>query len=393
VRREDLLTRLAELPATRPVLAALAGEPGVHVVGGAVRDVLLGRTPSELDIVVEGDAADVAARAAERLGGDVVVHPRFGTATVRAGDVVFDVASARRERYARPGALPDTELGAPIEEDLRRRDFTVNSIALAVADGAVRAVAGALEDVESGVLRVLHPGSFEDDPTRMLRLVRYAARLGFGVDPATEALIRPELLRTLTATRVGAELALLLREPQPEALLELERRGLAATALHPSVRLDAGVVERALALCDSPVAALAAACIDVPPAALHSRLDELAFGARERDVAVRAAADGRSLAEALDRTGTERSALAALLRGIPEEVVAVAGALGPQAAARWWLDDGRHVRLEITGEDLLAAGLRGPAIGRALQTALAARLDGRAPGREAQLRAALESSA
>src|ERR687897_971084 len=109
--------------------AALRDEPGVYLVGGAVRDELLGRTPKELDFVVEGDAIAVARRAAERLGGELIVHERFGTATVRTHTDSFDLTSARTETYAHPGALPTVTLGASIEEDLRRRDFTVNAIA------------------------------------------------------------------------------------------------------------------------------------------------------------------------------------------------------------------------------------------------------------------------
>src|SRR5215210_9207035 len=130
VRTGDLLERLRDLPGAAPVFDALAGVPGVWVVGGAVRDALLGRDPRDLDLVVEGDAA----AAARRLGEDAVVHERFGTATA-AGAV--NVAAARRERYERPGALPEVELGAPLADDLARRDFTVNAIAVRVADGAV----------------------------------------------------------------------------------------------------------------------------------------------------------------------------------------------------------------------------------------------------------------
>src|SRR3954447_11728141 len=106
------------MPGAAPVVDALGGEPGVWVVGGAVRDLLLGRGPVELDLVVEGDAHAVARRAAERLGGQVRVHDRFGTATVRSGGTAFDLAAARRESYERPGALPHVRLGARIEEDL-----------------------------------------------------------------------------------------------------------------------------------------------------------------------------------------------------------------------------------------------------------------------------------
>ena len=169
-------------------VAALEGEEAVYVVGGAVRDVLLGRTPHELDFVVEGDALAVARRAAERLGGTVTAHERFGTATVEAPGATFDLAGARRERYERPGALPDVELGASLAEDLARRDFTVNAIALHLADGELTYYAGAREDLAAGALRVLHDRSFRDDPTRLLRLARYAARLSFSAEPRTDQL-------------------------------------------------------------------------------------------------------------------------------------------------------------------------------------------------------------
>ena len=115
-----------------------------------MRDARLGRVPRELDFVVEGQAEPVARRAARRLGGDVVVHDRFGTATVRAPDAVFDVVSARSECYAAPGALPDVRTGASIEDDLARRDFTVNAIALRLADGELVSVEGAQEDLDGG---------------------------------------------------------------------------------------------------------------------------------------------------------------------------------------------------------------------------------------------------
>src|SRR3954468_18934502 len=122
-----------------PALDALAGEPGVYVVGGAVRDALLGRVAHELDVLVEGDATAVARRVAERLGGVATVHERFGTATVRAPGHVFDLVSARTERYPRPGALPGGGRAPPAERPPPRRDFSVNAIAVGVADGALLA--------------------------------------------------------------------------------------------------------------------------------------------------------------------------------------------------------------------------------------------------------------
>src|SRR5919206_2291511 len=184
--RVDVLERLQQAPGAEVVLGAVADEPGVHAVGGAVRDGLLGRVPRELDLVVEGDAIEVARRAAARLGGTVTVHERFGTATVEAEGAVFDLSAARRERYPAPGSLPEVELGATLAEDLGRRDFTVNAMAARLADGALTAWPGAQDDLAAGVLRTLHTGSFAHDPTRMLRLARYAARLGFVADAATE---------------------------------------------------------------------------------------------------------------------------------------------------------------------------------------------------------------
>ena len=138
---------LRAAPGAELVLAAVAGEPGVHIVGGAVRDALLGRVPRELDLVVEGDAVPVARRAAARVGGALTVHERFGTATVRTDGYAFDIASARRERYPRPGALPEVILGATIADDLARRDFTVNAMAVAVLDGSRTDWPGAQEDL------------------------------------------------------------------------------------------------------------------------------------------------------------------------------------------------------------------------------------------------------
>ncbi len=378
----DLLERLGRPPA----VAALDGEDAVYVVGGAVRDLLLSRQPHELDFVVEGDAVAVARRAAERIGGRVTAHERFGTATVAAPEATFDLAAARRERYPAPGALPEVELGASLREDLERRDFTVNAIALHLADGELVAVPGAKEDLAARRLRVLHEGSFADDPTRMLRLARYAARLGFEPDPETDALVDPELLSTVTGSRLGAELRLLLREPQPAALLALERHGL-GRALLGNFEVDPELVTRAQALTPPDARPdLVALAATMHGSDVHARLDDLAFPALERDVVTRAAA-ASAIAPAADEK------LWSLLRRVPAEAVAVAGARGDETAARRWLEELRHRRLAITGDDVVAAGLNGPAVGEALDAAMEAMLRGEAPDREAQLAAALRGRA
>jgi tRNA nucleotidyltransferase (CCA-adding enzyme) len=384
---DDALLSLLEHPAA----AALVGEPDVWVVGGAVRDALLGRPPGELDFVVVGDALGVARRAAERLGGGVTVHARFRTATVHAAALTFDLVSARRESYLAPGALPDVALGASLEEDLRRRDFTVNAMAVALAGGELRAVGGARRDLVEGVLRVLHDASFLDDPTRLLRLARYGARLGFAAEAHTAALagaaVAGGALETVTGTRLGRELRMLALEPQPAALLALGAHGLGDALLGGAFAPDAALVERAVALCPADGRADLVALAVAWPGADAARLRHLAFPAHEREIVVAAAG-----AAALDDlAGLPPSAVAARLRVMAPEAVAAAGARGGAEIARRWLEQWRHVRPDLTGRDLLRAGLRGPQVGRALEGATAALLDGRARTREQQLVAALEA--
>jgi tRNA nucleotidyltransferase (CCA-adding enzyme) len=392
----DLLELMARAPGAPAVLEALGAEPGVYVVGGAVRDALLGVTPRELDVVVEGDAVPVARSAAERLGGDVVVHDRFGTAVVRSPGATFDVVTARTETYARPGALPDVQPGATIEQDLARRDFTVNAIGLRLADGALVAHPGAREDLDAGVLRVLHERSFEDDPTRLLRMARYAARLGFEPDPHTDALAATARTETVSGARLGSELRLLLAEPQPAALLALERHGLGRDVVHPAFHADGPLIERAVALAPpdarADLVALAAALAGAPD--VSDALDRLEFDARSRGIVAKAADGAGQLCEALeaDDLADDDVTLWRMLHRRTPETVALAGALGPgraEAAARRWLTDLRHRRLAITGDDFVAAGLTGPAVGDALEAAQLAALAGEAPDAASQLAAGL----
>jgi tRNA nucleotidyltransferase (CCA-adding enzyme) len=417
--RAERLERLRAVPGAAPVLAALAGEEGVHVVGGAVRDLLLGRAPMELDLVVEGDALAVARRAAARLGGTVTEHPRFGTATVGAGELVFDLASARSERYAWPGALPVVTPGASLAQDLARRDFSVNAIAMRLADGELSEWPGALDDLRAGVLRVLHDGSFLDDPTRLLRLARYAARLGFapadGTAALAEAAVRAEATATVSGERLGEELRRLAREPQPAAFAALERHGAGAAVLGPAFHVDPALIESALALRppDARADLLATAAslanfgrlasvsegdrtrlassrgVGAERDALQGRLRALSYRAAEARVVV-AAATVERLGPALAHADRPSEVDAVLRREPPDAaVLAAALGLGPPGAVAAWLADARHRRLAITGHDLVAAGLRGPAVGAGLAAARAALLDGTAPTAEQQLAAAL----
>ncbi len=383
---------LRALPAAVPVAGVL---PHAWVVGGAVRDLLLdGRAAVDLDLVLEGDAVAAAERLAAALDGLLTVHDRFGTATVEADGHVYDLATARAESYVRPGALPDVRPGT-LEQDLLRRDFTVNAIAVSF-DGRVAAAPGAFSDLDARVLRVLHERSFIDDPTRLLRLVRYATRLGFGVEEGTSALaseaIEGGALATVTPTRIGGELRLLLREPSAiEALAWV-----AEWPLDVQLSFDRAVAERALSLLPDDGRAdlllLGSAARTLEPAAVAGWVDALGFSARERDTVVRVA-QADDIARGL--AGASRpSEIAAAARGAPTEAVALAGTLGVGAQARAWIEDLRYVTLDIDGADLLAAGVpQSEAVGRGLAAALNARLDGAAPDRDAQLAVALAAAA
>ena len=384
---EDLRERLRELPCGRQLLDAAAGMDGVYLVGGAVRDLLLGRLPRELDVAVDGDVGVLALRLGAAAGH--TAHERFGTLTVRSGECRWDLAATREESYARPGALPEVS-STTIARDLRRRDVTINAIALKLADGTVRAAEHAHEDLSAGRLRVLHDASFRDDPTRLWRVARYAARLGFDLEQHTAQLAREAIdagaLRTVSGARIGNELRLALTEPDPVAALHAA----VTLGLAPWLAPDRALAERALALLPDAEGRrdllVLAASLAAPADAL---LADLQFSAAERAIVSAALA-----APPLDDAPRAPSQLARALRGRPVEAVALAGARGGAAgaaAARRWLDELRHARLQITGDDLRAAGIaEGADLGRRLRAVLDRRLDGKvADDREAQLEAAL----
>jgi tRNA nucleotidyltransferase (CCA-adding enzyme) len=381
-----LLDRLSDVPGFDELRAH---GRGLWLVGGAVRDALLGEPVRDLDVVVEGDAIALA----RELGEIVSEHDRFGTAEVRLRDsgAKVNIAAARTETYARPGALPDVRLGATVAEDLRRRDFTVNAMAVSLDDGAQIGVPHAAEDVEARRLRVLHDASFQNDPTRILRMVRYAGRLRLTAEPHTADLARRAVadgvLLEVTRDRIAGELRLALDEPDPLATLAAMHDWTAGA----TPRVDVALARQALALVpDAPLdrIAVGSGTIANPRAAQRNVqwFDE-SRPARRR-AAETSAAD--ELATTL-RQAQRPSQIVAHLRRRPPEMVALAGALGAEAEVRRYVESLRDVALEIDGRDLIAAGVpEGPQIREALERALTARLDGAiGPGREAELQAAL----
>ncbi len=405
---QAVLARVRELPGGPELLDLASGRDGVALVGGAVRDLLLERAPRELDVVVVGDAVAFA----RSLGGTPVEHPRFGTAVVEVDGAKVDVAGARRERYPEPGALPEVQGAETLAEDLARRDFTVNAIAVALggqSSGQMSWAPRAPEDLDGRWLRVLHDASFEDDPTRLLRMARYAARLGFQVEAHTAELAVRALaggaFQTVSGARLGAELRLALAEADVAGTLAaMDDLGLLA-ALHPRVRFDRALAERALGLLpDGGRPDLLALATMVLPLALRADgdsgaeiaglLDRLEFTATDRDRVCAAATAVPRLIEELPAASAKPSRLRAAVADVPPEGIALAGAVHEPAAdaARRWLTELCRVQLTITGADLLAAGVpEGPEIGRRLDRALSRRLDGELQdGRAAELAAALE---
>ena len=225
-------------------LGSLANERGssLFLVGGRVRDLLLGRESADFDLVVEGDALEIVKALAEDQGGEAVVHPRFGTATYRRGELAFDLATSRTEEYSRPGVLPDVRPG-PIEEDLKRRDFTVNAMAIRLSPpnaGRLLDRFGGRADLNKGLVRVLHEGSFVDDPTRIMRAIRYEQRLGFQIETTTLSLISRDLhlLPSVGVDRLRREIELFLIEPEPELQFgRVERLGV-IDAIEPGLVIE-----------------------------------------------------------------------------------------------------------------------------------------------------------
>jgi tRNA nucleotidyltransferase (CCA-adding enzyme) len=357
---EALRDAYPELNAVREA----AGEERVYLVGGAVRDLLLGRGRADIDLVVEGDASALAAR----LGADPVEHQRFATAKVDLEGHEVDIATARAETYSHPGALPEVT-PARLEDDLARRDFTINAMAIPL-QGEPELIDSrhGHADLENGVLRVLHEASFVDDPTRALRAARYAARFGFVPEPRTEELLLGVDLGTVSADRREAELLRIAAEAQASRAFDL----LAEWGL---VEPREGGLE------------------------LSARVGELLAARPWSEIAYR---DRAVLLAALGPVGGELE-LAKEMPERPSEAVELAHrhssvelVLARAMGAEWldrYLGEWRSVELEIDGADLIAVGVpQGPALGFGLREALRSKLDGEIAGREQELEAALEAA-
>lgn len=385
----------ASLP--HPVVDAIeaiadAAAPGIrlYAVGGSVRDLLLGRPIADLDLVTNTDAIALlgAALPHTRITG----HRRFGTATAVVAGTRIDVATARTEMYARPGALPATT-SAPIEADLRRRDFTCNAIALRLdVEAELLDPAGGIADIAGMRIRVLHDQSFADDPTRIFRAFRYAARLDFTIEPRTSSLLASSLpfVRDVGGERLRREIELILSDMPPGAALEAAHSAGALQVVHPALHWSRSKSEAYTDVTLPPkervpygFALLASGATDDEAAAIIGRLRLK----RDESAAVAGVAAIRAVSDLLRRPDVKPSGAVMLLDRFPAPAIAAYAHTTGNAIARSimlrYLEDWRRTRPMLSGRDLIEMGVpAGPQVQRGLQLVRAARLDGWAHDRD-----------
>ncbi len=377
--------------------AADQGAP-LYLVGGSVRDLLLGRPTRDFDLVVEGDADKLADAIAERTSAEVMSRSQFGTVKLLMrwetlpGFAILDVATARSESYARPGALPEVARGT-MEDDLARRDFSINAIAYPLhwgRDAGLLDPHYGLDDLMDGLVRTLHDGSFVDDATRIMRAVRYEQRLGFALEERTESLLRRDLpmLDTISPDRLGREFFLWFGEERFLAILaRADSLGVLA-AIHPALagagvaalEATAGVDERTYGpgvVLGLLVRSLSLSDGNAVIQRLRLRrgwasLVRAAIALRERLPEVAAAAGSASrLYDCL--SPLDGSAVKAWSMAAPDARV--------REALAWYDDRLRYLKPVLKGKDLLALGVpQGPAVGAMMARLRYARLEGETNG-------------
>ncbi|MFZ9669719.1 MAG: hypothetical protein ACO3CR_07715 [Solirubrobacterales bacterium] len=345
-------------------LRIAVGDTPAYLVGGSVRDLLLGRKPVDLDVAIEGDLDPVL----RKLGGQVVEHPRFMTAEVSLDGGSVDLVRTRSETYERPGALPEVS-PATLEQDLARRDFSINAIAVPLArPGEIVDPFGGIDAIAAGKLSLLGPGSLVDDPTRALRGARYAARFDFEPDREMESALSDCDLQTVSPDRIRSELGAIAGESAPELALERLRRW--------------GVIE----VTEGSVRGVGAARY------LLEESDAWRGWAELRDVVAVAVGDAENVGGLPDRPPSTRIEQYELLSRIPKEEILLARAGGAEWLD-WWPTEGSQAKLEIDGDDLIDAGVEpGPAVGVGLREALAECLESGGTDRARQLETAVEAA-
>ncbi len=409
---DSLAGPLGDLVRLRPVFDAVAalGEraEGIYLVGGTVRDILLGEESFDVDIAVEGDAIGLARDLAAVLGGRMTPHVKFGTAVVQYGDGArIDVVTTRTEFYDAPGALPTVER-AGLREDLYRRDFTLNAMAVSLkpADfGRLVDPFGGREDLDARLLRVLHNLSFIDDPTRIFRAIRYEARYGLRLEEHSARLARGTiemgLVGDLSSARLRDELVALLEDPGATGgILRLGELGV-DRAIQARLRADseaAELFEQARALSaelsvDVPAWRLGIAAIarDLSSDEAYDWLQRLKLRRRDVDRIAGAIRIAPLIAERLGTEELDAAQVVALADAYAPDAPLLALAREDRPELRHYFTRLRDVRLEIGGAELAELGLsESPRVGEVLDELRRRKLNGELDGRESELDAARE---
>jgi tRNA nucleotidyltransferase (CCA-adding enzyme) len=403
-------------------LGRMAGEMGytAYAVGGFVRDILLQQPNLDLDLVIEGDGIKFAAQIVRVMGGRYRSHSKFRTAVVILPDGWrIDVATARLEYYEHPAALPTVELSS-IKMDLVRRDFTINALAIQLNPGHFGELVdffGGQKDIKERIIRVLHSLSFVDDPTRILRAVRFEQRFDFRIGTQTERLIknalRLNMFHKLSGSRIFQELGLILEESDPlSCLRRLEELGIPEN-IHPLLRITerkeqileevARVLDWYALLYESPTPEvwkvfLLGFCEGHTSEECRTLLKRLQFSSKQEEAFVQLLEDMHAARKELVNWehGEQRlSDLFFILANLSIEAELYVMATGKTELIRkqlsHYLSRLKNTRIEVSGNDLKTMGLTpGPAYSRVLNEVLRAKLDGEAPDRQSQLNLALE---
>ncbi len=381
-----------------------------YLVGGIVRDLLLNVPNHDIDVVIEPSAIEFAGQLTKVFGGSVQTYPQFGTATITRPDgISIDLVTARSEFYVSPAAMPDVESGN-IKHDLYRRDFTINTMAIALDGtryGRFYDYFGGQADLEEGIIRVLFNLSFVEDPTRILRAIRFEQRLGFQIEPETLGFLmnalQHDLLQKVPAERIRTELVQLLAEDRaPHVILRMHELGV-WQALLPGLQCSDVLIKhlhdardyidwfeklQTGARLERWLVYLLLLSGGVAAEELGNWPERLALSKRERDMLLSFAACREHLAAGLAQP-IDNQHIYELLEGqAPECQVAVAVLQG-EAVRQQMADYWQHlvnIRVEINGHDLLGIGLKpGPEVGEILRRLHMARLNGQVANKEQEL--------
>lgn len=410
----DLMTE--RLPRRLQGLLLLLGQEAArhqvsaYLVGGIVRDLLLHVPNHDIDVVIEPSALEFAEQLSRVFGGSVQTYPQFGTATItRPDDFTIDLVTARSEFYVSPAALPDVE-PSNLKQDLYRRDFTINTMAIALHGaryGQFYDYFGGRADLEAGIVRVLFNLSFVEDPTRILRAIRFEQRYGFQIEPETMRFLRNalehDLLQKVAAERIRAELAQMLAEPNAPHIILRMHELCVWQAILPGLALTDELIRylhdakdhiqwfeklQTEGKLDHWLVYLLLLSTGVDVESIERWPTRLALTKREREMLHSFAACRNNLISGLSEA-TDNQHVFELLAGQPPECQVAVAVLQGEAVRQQLADYWQRlvsIQVEVDGHDLLGIGLKpGPLVGEILRRLHMARLNGQVANKEQEL--------